>query len=267
MTIPDETLMAYADGELDAAARAAVESAMREDPQIEQRVAAHRTLRRKVQAAYSAELSEGVPERLLAAARGDGSTQAAKSAVGTQGSKVVNLQAARAAMERSKSRARPPPPQWRTAGTIAASLIAGVGLGFFIWGHTESPLMRSAGGALVARGELAKALSNQLAADQSQSSAVQIGVSFRAKSGDYCRTFALSGAVSPSGLACRRADQWQVQALSQEPGTVSGSEYRTAGSAMSATILKSVEEQISGEPLDQAGEKAARRRGWTAKDR
>ncbi len=32
MTISDETLMAYADGELDAAARAAVESAMREDP-------------------------------------------------------------------------------------------------------------------------------------------------------------------------------------------------------------------------------------------
>jgi len=52
MTISDEILMAYADGELDAAARAAVESAMREDPQIEKRVAAHRALRRRVQAAY-----------------------------------------------------------------------------------------------------------------------------------------------------------------------------------------------------------------------
>jgi hypothetical protein len=258
MTISDETLMAYADGELDAAARAAVESAIREDPQIEKRIAAHRTLRLKVQAAYSAELSEGIPERLLTAARG---------AASTQGSNVVNLQAARAAMERGKSRARPPPTPWRTAGTIAASLIAGVGLGFFLWGQTESPLMRSAGGALVARGQLAKALSNQLAADQSRSSAVQIGVSFRAKSGDYCRTFALSGAVSPSGLACRHGDQWQVQALSQEPGTVGGSDYRTAGSAMSATILKSVEAQISGEPLDQAGETAARQRGWTGGNR
>jgi hypothetical protein len=258
MTISDETLMAYADGELDAAARAAVELAMREDPQIAKRVAAHRTLRRKVQAAYSAELSEGIPERLLTAARG---------ATSTHGSKVVNLQHARAAMERSKPRARPLATQWRTAGTIAASVIAGVGLGFFMWGHTESPLVRSAGGALVARGQLAKALSNQLAVDQSRSSAVQIGVSFRAKSGDYCRTFALSGAVSPSGLACRHGEQWQVQALTQEPGTVSGSDYRTAGSAMSATILKSVEGQIAGEPLDQAGERAARQRGWTATDR
>ena len=257
MKISDETLMAYADGELDAAARAAVESAMREDPQIEARVAAHRTLRRKVQAAYSAELSEEVPERLLAAARGVEPTR----------SKVVNLQDARAAMQRSGSRARPLRPQWRTAGTIAASLIAGVGLGFFMWGHTESPLVRSTGGALVARGQLAQVLSNQLAAEQSRSSAVQIGVSFRAKSGDYCRTFALSGAVSPSGLACRHGGEWQVQALTQEPGAVGDSGYRTAGSAMSATILKLVEGQIAGEPLDQAGEKAARQRSWTAADR
>src|SRR5258708_24624857 len=190
MTISDETLMAYADGELDAAARAAVESAMREDPQIEARVALHRTLRRKVLAAYSPELSEDVPEGLLAAARGAESTR----------SKVVNLQDARAALERSAARRRPLRPQWRTAGTIAASLIAGVGLGFFMWGHTESPLMRSAGGALVARGQLAQALSNQLAAEQSRSSPVQIGVSFPAKSGHYCRTFALSGSVSPAGL-------------------------------------------------------------------
>jgi anti-sigma factor RsiW len=258
VTISDETLMAYADGELDAAARAAVESAMREDPQIEKRVAAHRTLRRKVQAAYSAELSEGIPERLLRAARG---------AASTRGSKVVNLQDARAAMERNKPRQQPLRPQWRTAGTIAASVIAGVGLGFFMWGHTESPLVRSAGGALIARGQLETALSNQLAAEQSGASAVQIGVSFRAKSGDYCRTFALAGAVSPSGLACRHGEEWQVQALTQEPGPADNSEYRTAGSAISATILKSVEGQIAGEPLDQAGETAARQRGWKGADR
>jgi hypothetical protein len=257
MTMSDEILMAYADGELDAAARAAVESAMREDPQIEKRVAAHRTLRRKVQVAYTAELSEAIPERLLTAARG---------VTNPQGSKIVNLQDARAAVERNKLRARPLSMQWRALGTFAASVIAGVGLGFFIWGHADSMLARSAGGALVARGQLAKALSNQLAADQSRSSAVQIGVSFRVKSGDYCRTFALSGAVSPSGLACRHGEEWQVQALTQEPGMGSGSDYRTAGSAMSATILKSVEGQISGEPLDQAGERAARRRGWAPAD-
>jgi len=180
---------------------------------------------------------------------------------------VVDLQDACAAMERAESRSRPRWPQWRIAGTIAASLIAGVGLGFFMWGQTQAPLMRSAGGALVARGQLAQALSKQLAAEQSRSSAVQIGVSFRAKSGDYCRTFALPGAVSPSGLACLHGEEWQVQTLTQEPGTVGGSGYRTAVSGMSELVLKSVEGQIDGEPLDQAAEKAARQRGWRSMDR
>src|SRR5580704_14316575 len=37
MTISEETLMAYADGELDAETRASVEAAMREDPEIGKR--------------------------------------------------------------------------------------------------------------------------------------------------------------------------------------------------------------------------------------
>src|SRR5258708_10306600 len=122
MTISDETLMAYAEGELDAAARAAVESAMREDPQIEMRVAAHRTLRRKVQAAYSAELSEAVPERLLRAAR---------TAAAAPGSKVVSPQDARVAMHRSASLALLRQPQWRTASTPADLFVAGVGRAVF----------------------------------------------------------------------------------------------------------------------------------------
>lgn len=259
MTISDETLMAYADGELDAAAREAVESAMREDPQIEKRVAQHRALSRRVQAAYSAELSQDVPEPLVAAARGAASTRRGK---------VVNLQDVRAAVGRNGSRAQPLRPRWQTAGTIAASVILGIGLGFFMWGRTESPLMRGAGGALVARGELAAVLSNQLAAEQSRTSTVQIGLSFLAKSGDYCRTFSLSGATAPSGLACHHGEEWRVRDLTQVPeGKAGDSEYRTAGSGISATILKSVGEQIAGEPLDQAGERAARGRGWKAEVR
>lgn len=259
MTISDETLMAYADGELDVAAREAVESALREDPQIEKRLAQHRALRQRVQTAYSAELSEDVPERLLAAAAG---------AASIQGSKVVNLRDARSAIGRNSSSARPLRSRWQTVGAIAASVVLGVGLGFFMWGRTEPILMQSADGALVARGRLADALSNQLAAEQSPGSSVQIGLSFLAKSADYCRAFALTGAVSPTGLACRHGEEWQVQALTQaadgKPGNV---EYRTAGSAMPPMILQSVERQIAGEPLDQAGERAARRQGWKAESR
>jgi hypothetical protein len=256
MTISDEVLMAYADGELDATAREAVESAMREDPQIAERVARHSALRRRVREGYSAVLLEDVPERLLRAAQGAAAT----------GRKVVNLQEARAPREHSAPRTRPLR-QWRTVAAMAASVIVGVGVGFFIWGRTVPPFARGADGALVARGQLAQALSNQLAAEQSRASSVQIGLSFLAKSGDYCRTFALSGEQSPAGVACRHGEEWQVRAVTQGSDQAAGAaEYRTAGSTMPAMIRELVEAQVAGEPLDQAGERAARQRDWKAKE-
>jgi anti-sigma factor RsiW len=234
MMISDETLMAYADGELDAAARAAVELAMQSDPQIASRVARHRALRRRVQNAYAAELSEGLPERLLAAAQGPPRRQP-----------THRISAG-----------------WHTSLAIAASLIAGVGLGFFMWGRTQSSLTLDAGGALVARGSLARALSNQLASEPSRTAAVRVELSFLAKSGEYCRAFSLAGAASAAGVACRHDGEWQVQALARGPGAGRDSDYRTAASGLPAPILRSVEGLIAGEPLDQTGERAARERGW-----
>src|ERR1700722_2954863 len=229
--------MAYADGELDAAAREAVEAAMREDPQIAARIARHRALRLQVQAAYAAELSEEVPQRLLTAAKG---------AADTEG-KVVNLRGlARARVDRDAPHRR----RWRTMGSLAASVIAGVAVGFLIWGRAGSPFVRGAGGELLARGQLAQALSSQLVAEQSSRSGVLIGLSFLAKSGDYCRTFALAAAVPQSGLACHRGKGWQVQALIQgSRGTGNSPEFRTAASTTPAAILTLVEGQIAGEPL------------------
>jgi hypothetical protein len=73
------------------------------------------------------------------------------------------------------------------------------------------------GGQLLARGALSRALSTQLASDQSPSAAAQIGVSFRARGGTYCRTFALRDAHSQdrtlAGLACHERDTWQIEVL------------------------------------------------------
>jgi hypothetical protein len=255
MTISDDTLMAFADGELDGPARAAVELAVRADPQLEKRVAEHRALRQRLQAAYSAELSEPMPERLLSAAR---------RTPDMPRTNVVNLQDARDAMARDAARARPSQMWWRPVGSIAASLIIGFGLGYASW-HQSSPLTRNGGGAMVASGQLAEALSHQLAADQSPASTVQIGISFLAKSGDYCRTFSLSGAVSPAGVACHHGQEWQIQMLTQSVGSGDApGGYRTAASGMSPAILKAVDEQIAGEPLDQSAESAARSKDWNS---
>ena len=60
----DETLMAYADGELEPGQRAAIEQAMREDPQVAAAVERHCALRLDVGGAFAGILDEAVPERL-----------------------------------------------------------------------------------------------------------------------------------------------------------------------------------------------------------
>jgi hypothetical protein len=253
MTFSDETLMAFADDELDSATRAAVEAAMREDPDIERRVAQHRAMREKVQLAYAAELDEAPPERLLAAARR--MPQPVGKAAGS-----VHM-AAGSQVRKAAARFR-----WQPVISMAASLLIGVGLGYFGQRHSNAILVENAGGGLVASGVLENALSNQLGSERAPSAPVQIGLTFMAKSGDYCRTFTMTAPASPAGVACRRADGWQVQVLAQASGVVAGDEsaatYRTAGSGLSPVILDAVQQQIAGEPLDQNAEIAARQQGW-----
>jgi hypothetical protein len=263
MNISDETLMAFTDGELQGEEREAVERAMRENPEIEKRIARHRALRERIKLAYSAELKQPVPDRLLAAAR--------RAANGTQSASIVSLDEARAAALARQSarsdahaatRAGAARMWWRPLGSIAAGVLLGLGLGYGLWQQGGGPVARNAAGSLVAAGPLKAALEEQLVAEQGPRSRVHIGISFLAKSGEYCRSFALTGASAPAGIACHRGGDWQIQALTQTPSGETAGGYRTAGTALPALLLKSIETQIQGEPLDQAGESAARQRGW-----
>lgn len=248
MTLSEEMLMAFADGELDAAACASVEQAMREDPQIAQRVARHRALRERLQGEFAAELQQPVPERLLAAARN----------VPPQSThKVLDMQEARNART-AKAR---PNFNWRPLTAVAASVLLGLGLGFALFRQGDAPLIRTAGGVLVAQGELDRALSNQLAAGQAKDSSVRLGVSFLAKAGDYCRSFSLSGSSSTAGIACRHDAQWQIDTLVQQARGDS-TEYRTAATELPPLLRASIEANIKGDALDAAAEAEAQKRGW-----
>ena len=253
MTITDETLMAYADGELDTAARASVEAAMQEDPEIAKRVARHRALREAMRGAFSAVLNEPVPDRLIEAARGQ--AVAPKSA-------VVDLSVAREAARLKNFAA---PRRWQPAA-MAASLLLGLGVGFLAWHGSGGALIQpGAGGGLIASAALADALSTQLSDDRPADRVVVAGLSFRNKSGDYCRTFYLTGSDAGSGLACREGTDWRIKALAQSPRAAANSgNFRTAASEDSPAIRAAVEGSIDGEPLDHAGEIAAREAGWAA---
>jgi hypothetical protein len=241
MTFSEETLSAYADGEVDAATRAALEAALATDPELAQRVAHQRALRARVRDAFTPVLDEPLPERLLASVRGD--------APAARAGNVVPLR-------------RPPPARWSWPqwGAMAASLVVGVLLGPVLL-RPSAPL-ETTGGRVLASGPLSRALSQQLASAQTPGAPVAIGVSFRARNGGYCRTFVLREAQSLAGLACREGPAWQVVTLAQSEAPGAGGGYAQAASALPPAVARTLDELIVGEPLDAAAETAARERGW-----
>jgi len=249
VTFPDEVLMAYADGELDASTRAAVEAAMASDPEMARRISQHKALRNRVSSAFNRLLDEPVPARLLTTARNEHPS-------GRPGARQGNVVPIRGRQARRWTW-----PQWTA---IAASLIIGVVVGRLALMRTESPgLLAMRGGRMLAAGMLADALSQQLAGDQTATAPVRIGVSFRSKTGEYCRTFSLRQPAALAGLACRAPDGWRlgVLARTESPGGSSGA-YRQAASPMPPAVIAAVASQIAGEPLDAHAEAAARGRHW-----
>ncbi len=260
MNIPDDILMAFADGELDEATRRMVETAERDDPDVRRRLATHRQLRARLQTAFAATLEEPVPERLLAAAR----KPAAPLAPSVPVAPVIRLADRRAAKLGAAAR-RISISAWPALGSLAASILVGLGLGYAVWHSPDELLKTSADGGVVADGTLAQALSTQLAAQRPPDRVATIGLSFLAKSGAYCRTFSLSSGGAGAGLACRDGERWRIHLLAPAANEGSaGSGYRTAGSNDSPQLRSLIESEIQGEPLTQDGEKAARRAGWRA---
>jgi anti-sigma factor RsiW len=265
MTISDDVLMAYADGELDLRARAQVEDAMAADPQIARRVAAHQALKSTLRSGFDKVLDEPIPDRLIAAARAtrgeaaSGSESAARSeSAASQDRVVVPLRPRRTRNLGLPHWARP---QW---GAIAASFVLGALVWHFGTDWYSSGPITQRNGQLLAAGTLAKALSNQLASEQPAQTPVQIGVSFRSKAGKYCRTFQLRENTNLAGLACREQDQWRLDALAQSAALPAESQpqFRPAGSALPPSIAQAVDQAIDGEPLDAAAEVQARTNQW-----
>ena len=245
MTFPDDVLMAYADDELDARTRAAVEAAMASDPDIARRIAQHKALRTRVHSAFNKVLDEPVPTRLLQVVRSGPSAPDRNN--------VVPLR-----------RHLPQRWSWPQWSAIAASLIVGVIAGRLVLVRSSMPgPIVARGGRVLASGTLADALSRQLAGDQTAAERVRIGVSFRSKSGNYCRTFVLASPAALAGLACRAGDGWQVQVLARTELPEAGSgTYRQAASPMPPAVIAAVSNLIAGEPLDGQAEAAARARHW-----
>jgi hypothetical protein len=244
MMIDDARLIAYVDGELDAEARAQVEAALVSDPLLAARLARHRTLRERLAKTYDPVAGEAVPERLLAAAGASGRDN------------VVRLADRRA----------PPKPhpvkislKWPAWGGIAATFIGGLALGFGAARETGGPLTVRGDGALMARGDLVRALNENRSG---QPGAIRIGLSFRSIDRRYCRTFEVE-AQKVAGVACREGPSWVARMTTQvRPDARRPAGYRAAASDTPLAVLEAVDAMMAGESLDASAEAMARARGW-----
>ncbi len=145
-------------------------------------------------------------------------------------------------------------PQW---AALAASVAIGLFVGVLLMRGPAAPYEETAGG-LVARGKLDEALTSQLASAPA-GAGVRVGISFRDRGGDYCRTFHMHREAPVAGLACRSGEEWKLQVLAA--ATAQQGELRPAA-AMPMAVLHAVDAAIDGVPLDAAAESAARDAGW-----
>jgi hypothetical protein len=254
MTIPDETLAAYVDGELEEPERARIEQAIAQDAQLAQRVAQQRVLRDRLRGAYNGVLHEVVPQRLA---------HAVKLGAPAGPAQVIDLARVRAERtRRGNGQRQAKVRRYSIAASLAVGLMAGVLIQRLA---IPGAVTEVHDGALLARGALAQALNEQLASSALPGAAVRIGLTFRSRAGNYCRTFALSGGRALMGLACREQDQWQLLNLMAAEGSAAAGpaqNLRMATSTLPPALLQAVSEHMIGDPLTAAAEAKARNSGW-----
>jgi len=245
--LSEETLMAFADDELDAAERARIEAAVAADPALAARVEALRALRFRVGAAYEDVLDEPAPTHLLTMI---------KNAAPPRIAEVVDL----AHLRQSRN-----PVRWAGWAQWAAMAACFV-LGFLVAAPIQlgsSDLVRARGLNLIAHGRLEHTLTDRLASDpQNAQRPVRIGESYLSRSGTYCRTFTATARGVLSGVACRDNGRWRVATAVFSKAQPDSEAFRAPGSPPPQAVADAVAADIVGAPLDPRAEAAARAAGW-----
>jgi len=236
----EEEIVAYVDGRLDDAARAAFDAKIAQEPDLARKVEAHRWMAHQIVEAFGTPPREEASEADLA--RG-----------GLSDDRVVAFPARRAPAARRLVFAAV------LSGAIAASLVAGVFVDRTLFAPAAGMLQANGTGQVFAEGGLADGLSNRVSGTAGE---VRIGLSFRTAH-TVCRTFSTASGLS--GLGCRDGQRWVVpMVVSGRTGAQEQTEYRLAAGDVAPSVMTEVDKRMVGDPLSPAEEKALMASGWRA---
>ncbi|NRR33096.1 hypothetical protein HSX11_23270 [Oxalobacteraceae bacterium] len=273
MSFSDDTLIAYADGELDEATRRAIELAMLHDAGVARRVAQHRAMRAEL---FASAADHGMPEHAGAELADVSASPGAGRATARRPAKVVQLaavRASRAAQQNAVRKARRRRWGWLEWSMLGVVLVLGVAAGKFGLARWQpgwagesagAGLLAGRDGALAAQGKLATALTQQPGGASQFDAEVRVGLTFLSTEGNYCRTFTLPGTVQDlNGLACRLGQEWRIPLLVQQPKPQPQmGNYHQAGTQVPGALMEAIDQRIAGGMLDAKAEMAALRRNW-----
>lgn len=232
MNITREELAAFADDQLSGTREREVAAMVASDADLARQVNAHRALKTRLADHFSPIASEPVPDRLAAMLKTE--------------SEVVDFASAKQRREASSPKAGKRHWGWYAGPALAASMALAV-----LWPNNENAPTG------YADAELARVLENRLVAGQASDDDMRILLSFRDKTGQYCRAF--SG-VDMQGIACRDEAGWRLHKKAQGQGG-QRTEFRQAASD-NANILTAAQQMAAGPALNADQEKTARDNGW-----
>lgn len=265
--LPEEDLMAYVDGALDAEAARRVEAILAADPAERDRLRPYQITRQELARCIDAALAGPIPDRLI--------DTVLSAPLGPPRSAGV-MAGWTAAL---RDLLFPAVPTFASGLALAASVAAIAGAGWTAASVLRAPVGGAQSGqelvavvddALFASGALQAALDTTASGASFEAGLVKVtpALTFRDKDGRICRqyTVAPAGRDALAGYACRTsAKRWSVafHAAAPKGAAADGTgTYRPAGDAYFPALEAAIDKSIAGNTLSPAEEKALLSGGW-----
>jgi hypothetical protein len=256
MPIDDELLVAYADGELDAAQAARVERAVGADPRLQARLVALTQAAELTREVFEAKGREPVPAVLVERIMHSDVPQRSE------------IRPRRPLRERLAQWWQMPLPAAAFAG-LALLAVGGL-LGYLLPQGPSAGSPMTTAGVVPSGSALHRLLQEQPSGATLVAGAFSLEVVATFVDGDrVCREYRASNDTGPheyyAGIACRGGDgDWQVafsvdDYLAQEPV---GGFYETASNSLHEAIDLFIDEYLGVDPLDDSAESALLERAW-----